>query len=65
MTTKFSGCHCTNMQAERVSVEAICDRREVRWLEVETTKSCLVNLGGREVARLDMREGGKNISAEG
>jgi len=63
----LSGSHdgtvrCTDMQAERVSVEAIWDRREVRWLEVESMDSCLVNLGGREVVRLDRREGGQRTS---
>ena len=63
----LSGSHdgtvrCTDLQAEKVCVEARWDRREVRWLEVETTDNCLINLGGREVVRLDRREGGQRNS---
>jgi len=53
---------CTDLQEEKVSLESSWDRMEVRWLEVETKDSCLVNIGGREVLRLDRREGGQGTS---
>ena len=47
------GWRCTDLQAERVSMEAISERREVRWME--TMDSCLVSLGLRGVVSLDRR----------
>ena len=40
-----------------MSLEVDYPGREVRWLEAETDQSWLLNLDGREVARLDRREG--------
>ena len=36
-------------------MEAISERREVRWMEMETMDSCLVSLGLRGVVSLDSR----------
>jgi len=60
----LSGSHdgtvrCTDLQEEKVSMESSWERREVRWLEVETSDTWLVNLGGKEVVRVDRRDGGQ------
>jgi len=47
----------SDLQAGKVSCEARWDRREVRWVEPEQdTASCLINLDGKEIVRLDRRE---------
>jgi len=46
----------TDLQAGKVGCEAKWDRKEVRWVEPENSMSCLVNLDGKEVVRLDRRE---------